>query len=111
MALSVLIPGDVLATLVTRATGAGLGAYIGFVAFGAASPFLFVTVPSGMIICGAAKGIADALEHGLRDRLTAWIRGRAAKSSAAGKQQAKRRRSGESVEGSIVEVRADPGHN
>jgi hypothetical protein len=59
---------EALVTLVTKASGAGLGAFAGFVAFGA-SPLLLITVPAGMIVCGAAKGIADALENGLRDRL------------------------------------------
>jgi hypothetical protein len=81
------LTADVLVTLVTKATGAGLGAYVGFVAFGAASPFLLITVPAGMIICGAAKGVADALEKGLRDRLTALIRGKTPKSLPRGKQQ------------------------
>jgi hypothetical protein len=57
-----------LAKLVTQAGGAGVGAYAGFVAFGA-SPLLLVMIPAGMILCGAAKGIADALEHGLRDKI------------------------------------------
>jgi hypothetical protein len=36
---------------------------------------LLITVPAGMIICGAAKGIADALEDGLRDRLMRFLKG------------------------------------
>jgi hypothetical protein len=63
-----------ISTLVTSATGAGLGAYVGFVVAGP-TPLLFVTVPAGMIICGAAKGLADALEKGLRDRLLRWLKG------------------------------------
>jgi len=64
---------EVLAKLVTHATGAGVGAFVGFVAFGA-SPLLLVIVPAGMIICGAAKGVADALEQGLRDKLLALMK-------------------------------------
>jgi hypothetical protein len=63
-----------LAKLVTTATGAGLGAYAGFVLFGS-SPLLFIAAPAGMLIFGAAKGIADALEQGLRERLLAVLRG------------------------------------
>jgi hypothetical protein len=66
-----------LVNLVTSATGAGLGAYAGFVVFGSSppSPLLFVAVPAGMILFGAAKGIADALEQGLRERLLKLLRG------------------------------------
>lgn len=69
------LKAEALVTLVTKATGAGLGAFAGFVAFGD-SPLLLITVPAGMIICGAAKGIADALESGLRDRLFELLKGK-----------------------------------
>jgi hypothetical protein len=69
------LTGEVLVRLVTKATGAGVGAFAGFVAFGA-SPLLLVTVPAGMILCGAAKGVADALESGLRERLTNYLKGK-----------------------------------
>jgi hypothetical protein len=60
-------------------TGAGIGAYVGFVLTGPApTALLLISVPAGMIICGAAKGIADALENGLRDRLLRFLRGKAA---------------------------------
>ena len=57
-----------LGKLVVSATGAGIGAYAGFVLAGS-TPFLLVAIPAGMIICRAAKGIADALEQGLREKL------------------------------------------
>jgi len=63
-----------LAKLATTASGVGIGAYIGFVAFGQ-SPLLLITVPAGIIICGAARGIGQALEEGLRDRILGWIKG------------------------------------
>jgi hypothetical protein len=63
-----------LAKLATTASGVGIGAFIGFVAFGS-SPFLLITVPVGMIICGAARGVGQALEEGLRDRLVRWLKG------------------------------------
>jgi hypothetical protein len=46
----------------------GLGFYIGIVVAGN-SPLLFITVPAGIIICGAASGIARGLEEGLRSRI------------------------------------------
>lgn len=63
----------VLATLVTKASGVAIGAFAGFVAVGP-SPFLLVTVPAGMIICGAAKPVAEALESGLRDKLQRFLK-------------------------------------
>src|SRR5262249_29369501 len=68
------LTSESLAKLATTATGAGFGAFVGFVAFGS-GPLLLITVPAGMVICGAAKGIAQALEDGLRDRLLRWIKG------------------------------------
>ncbi len=65
---------DSVASLITKTSGVGLGAYAGFVV-GGASPLIFVTVPAGMIIFGAAAGVANALEKGLRDRLLKLIKG------------------------------------
>ncbi len=62
-----------LGKLVVSATGAGIGAYAGFVMAGP-TPLLLITIPAGMIICGAAKGIADALEKGLRERLLRFLK-------------------------------------
>jgi hypothetical protein len=61
--------GEALAKLLTRASGAGIGAGIGILVAGGPTPLLLVTVPAGMIICGSAKGIADGLEEGLRYRV------------------------------------------
>jgi hypothetical protein len=44
------------------------GALVGLVSAGP-TPLLLLTVPAGMILCGAAAGIAAALEQGLRARL------------------------------------------
>lgn len=66
---------DSVATLITGASGVGLGAYAGFVVAGS-SPLIFVTVPMGMIIFGAAAGVANALEQGLRTRLLKVIKGK-----------------------------------
>lgn len=63
-----------LGKLVISATGAGVGAYAGFV-LADSTPLLLITVPAGMIIFGAAKGVADALEQGLRERLLKYLKG------------------------------------
>jgi hypothetical protein len=62
------LSGQALSKFVMTASGGALGAYAGFVAFGA-SPLLLIVVPAGMILCGAAKGVADGLEQGLRERI------------------------------------------
>jgi hypothetical protein len=66
-----------IASIVAKAAGAGyaVGAVVGVVASGP-TPLILVTVPAGMIICGAAAGVAKALEEGLYERLIGWIRGR-----------------------------------
>jgi hypothetical protein len=53
---------------VVKASGMGIGAYVGFVAAGS-GPLLLITVPAGMIICGAAAGIGKAIEDGLYQRI------------------------------------------
>jgi hypothetical protein len=40
---------------------------------GGASPLLFLTVPGGMIVGGAAWGVATALERGLHDKVLRWL--------------------------------------
>jgi hypothetical protein len=58
--------------LVTHATGVAVGAYVG--ASVASGPLLFITVPAGMIVMGAASGIGKALEAGLREAILKWLR-------------------------------------
>lgn len=70
---------DSIGSVITKASGVGLGAYAGFTVAGN-SPMLFITVPAGMIIFGAAAGVANALEQGLRLRLTKLIKGETRKS-------------------------------
>ena len=36
---------------------------------------LFASVPGGMLVCGTAAGIADALQKGLCQRVLAWVLG------------------------------------
>jgi hypothetical protein len=62
------LEGVSLEKLLTNVSAVGLGGYIGFVVAGS-SPLLFITVPAGMIICGAASGLARGLEDGLRRRI------------------------------------------
>lgn len=52
----------------TKASGVATGAYIGFVIAGE-TPLLLITVPAGMMICGAAAGIGE----GLRRRFEALL--------------------------------------
>lgn len=75
------LSAQALVKFVTTASGGALGAYAGFVAFGA-SPLLLVMVPTGMILCGAAKGVADGLEHGLRERILKLFKVKAPKRAA-----------------------------
>lgn len=63
-----------LASVVTSASGVGVGGYFGFVVSGG-TPVAFITVPLGMIIGGAAAGVGRALEQGLYERVLELIRG------------------------------------
>jgi hypothetical protein len=54
--------------IVKASGGAGIGATVGLLA-GGGTPLMLVTVPAGIILCGAATGIASALEEGLRLRV------------------------------------------
>jgi hypothetical protein len=57
-----------LAGILTKAGGGAVGLIVG-VASSGGTPLLLLTVPAGMILCGAAAGIASALEQGLRRAL------------------------------------------
>jgi hypothetical protein len=74
-----------LAKLATTASGAGLGAYIGFVVFGA-SPLLFIAVPAGIVLCCAARGVGQGLEEGLRDKVREWLQGKKGKKADKGER-------------------------
>jgi hypothetical protein len=54
---------------IASSAGHGLGAALGFYVADAHPLLLLICVPAGIILCGAAKGIADALKDGLRDRI------------------------------------------
>jgi hypothetical protein len=65
-----------LAKLAT--TASGLALFVGFVVFGP-SPLLLIALPTGIVLCGAARGIGQGLEEGLRDKIRDWIKGETAK--------------------------------
>jgi len=69
------LSAESLAKLVTHASGPAIGAFVAFVICGS-TPLLFVAVPAGMLICGAAKGVATALEEGLKKKLENWLKPR-----------------------------------
>jgi hypothetical protein len=69
---------DSIGSIITRTSGVGLGAYAGFVVAGN-SPLLLIAVPAGMVIFGAASGVANALEQGLRERVLKLVRGKTRK--------------------------------
>jgi hypothetical protein len=55
----------------------GIGATIAFAVFGlGASPLLLIAVPAGMIVCGAAAGIAQGLNEGLRHKMLSFLQPR-----------------------------------
>lgn len=49
------------------AAGGGLGGALG--AYVTGDPLLLLTIPTGVILCGAARGVSQALEIGLRSKL------------------------------------------
>ncbi len=55
-----------LAGLAGTAAGGESGAYVGFARTGS-TPLVFLTGPAGIVICGAAAGMARAMEKGLRE--------------------------------------------
>ena len=64
----------------TKAGAVGIGFAVGLVA-GYGSAFVLVTVPAGIILCGAAIAVAKALQEGLTPRLTSLIKGEPMKRS------------------------------
>lgn len=49
------------------AAGGGIGAAVG--AYATGDPLVLLAVPAGIVVCGAAHGLAEALRIGLRARL------------------------------------------
>lgn len=56
-------------SLVKGGTGVAIGASVGVVAGQACHLLLFISVLTGMILCGAAMAVAQAPEQGLKYRL------------------------------------------
>jgi hypothetical protein len=71
-----------------KATGVAMGAYAGFV-MSRGTPLILVTVPAGMIIFGAAAGVAKALEEWLRGRLLNLLKSESAKAGRGKPARAK----------------------
>jgi hypothetical protein len=63
------VSGKSLAELVT--TASGVSGAVGFLQTD--NWLLLLIVPGGIIICGAARGISEALRIGLRTRLLRWM--------------------------------------
>jgi 4-hydroxybenzoate polyprenyltransferase len=57
-----------LKDILIKGTGSAVGAYAGFVAAGS-HPMVLVVVPAGIVLFGAAFGVAKALEDGLYEKL------------------------------------------
>ncbi len=66
--------------LLKQGGGVAVGAYAGLHA--ATSPLLILTVTLGIVIVGAAAGVCDALEAGLRERIVQFILGTTKHSSS-----------------------------
>jgi hypothetical protein len=66
-----------LKQLLSTSNGVAIGGFIGGAAAVDHIPLMLVTVPAGMLIVSASVGVSQALQHGLRHRLTALIAGRA----------------------------------
>jgi len=58
-----------LGNILASGSGVGVGAAAAFMAAGGPTPFLFVTVPLGIILCCSAKGIGEGLSEGLRYKI------------------------------------------
>jgi hypothetical protein len=69
-----------LASTLIKGGGTGVGAFIGWVLAGP-TPLLLITVPAGMILCGAASGVAAGLQQGLRERISLWLTGHGTKAT------------------------------
>ncbi|HEY8694269.1 MAG TPA: hypothetical protein VIR57_16190 [Chloroflexota bacterium] len=58
--------------LIKAASATGLGAYAAYQLVNG-SPLLAIALPAGVILMGAAKGVSQGLEEGLRLRLLEWM--------------------------------------
>lgn len=69
-----------LVSTLIKGGGTGVGAFIGWVLAGP-TPLLLITVPAGMILCGAASGVAAGLQQGLKERISRWLTGHGRKAT------------------------------
>lgn len=53
------------------AAGGGIGGALG--AYVTGDPLLLLTIPAGIIVCGAARGVSQALEIGLRSKVLEFM--------------------------------------
>jgi hypothetical protein len=72
------LAADSLGNILT-AQGHGEAGYMYHEATG--TPVLAVAIPAGMVICGSAPGMANALESGLRERLVDLVKSRSGETS------------------------------
>jgi hypothetical protein len=63
------------ATLAKNASAVTMGAFIGYQVGANNPPLLFLTVPAGMIICGASWAVSQALERGLKELILSKLFG------------------------------------
>ena len=75
------LSADSIGSIITKTSGTGMGAFVGYVLAGN-TPMMLVLIPAGMILFGAAAGIASALEQGLRERILDLVRGKKEPKSA-----------------------------
>lgn len=80
------VAGASIATLLAKSGGVGVGAYVGF-ALSGSTPLALITVPLGMIICGAASGAAMGLQDGLRKLTSQWLTGKTKKTDRPKKKK------------------------
>jgi len=67
------LSSDSFAAILGKASNAGLATSVGLLMVGH-TPLLALVVPAGMIIFGAASGVASGLHEGLRLRVLEWIK-------------------------------------
>jgi hypothetical protein len=65
-----------LVSLMKSGSGAVIGAFTGYTAadhFSSAPLILLLTVPTGILICASAMGLASGIEQGLKQKIYEWI--------------------------------------
>jgi hypothetical protein len=62
-----------LASLISHGTNISIGSYLGYTAAGGNIPLMFLTVPAGVIVMGAAIGVSDGLRRGLQTTIEKYF--------------------------------------